>query len=131
AKTLDGLAKDNQSTISVDVSPEVTVTADPEAMERILLNLADNAVRHGGSEVHMSALSRGKTTLIVISDDGDGIPEEERGAVFERFQRGQQARRTGTGLGLAIARELAHSIDGTLQLSSAATGTRFELEVPS
>lgn len=131
AKTLGSLAKDNGATIEVVMPDEVTACADPEAVERILLNLADNAVRHGGGRVRMAAESRGRSTLVIVSDEGGGIPEAERAVVFERFQRGSHARRTGTGLGLAIARELAHSVDGTLRLAATAHGTQFELELPA
>ncbi|MEO0815298.1 MAG: HAMP domain-containing sensor histidine kinase, partial [Myxococcota bacterium] len=129
AKTLEQLAEDSGVTLEVEVPSDVEVTADPEALERILLNLADNAVRHGGGCVRLQAESRTRSTVVSVSDEGEGIPPEERSVVFERFQRGSHARRTGTGLGLAIARQLAHSLDATLRLVPTTQGTRFELEM--
>jgi signal transduction histidine kinase len=66
-----------------------------------------------------------------VTDDGAGIPEEARGAVFERFYRLSGAVASGSGLGLAIARQLAALMDGAVELQSVPGRTCFSLVLPS
>jgi signal transduction histidine kinase len=69
---------------------------------------------------------------VEVSDDGPGIPAEERTQVFERFRRGRDAATTGgTGLGLALSRELARAMGGDVALVDGAPGTRFRLSLPA
>ncbi len=92
---------------TVDVqSPEATVVADRERLYQVVLNLLDNAARHGpaGGNVHVVAQAGEDDVVIEVRDEGPGIPAEERDRVFERFTRGERAGGGGTGLGLAIAR---------------------------
>jgi signal transduction histidine kinase len=73
-----------------------------------------------------------KARLDVV-DDGPGIPPDQRDRVFERFHRGDQARRRdgGSGLGLAIARSLAERGGGTLELIDEPGGAHLRLLLPS
>jgi signal transduction histidine kinase len=132
-ETLHARATELGATFAVDVDPAATVLGDPDGVERIVLNLADNAIRHGGTGVAVSitASAGDGRCRIVVSDTGPGVPVEHRARVFERFHRGAhsgKADREGTGLGLAIARELAHAMGGTLVL---ADGSTFTLELPA
>ena len=113
---------------------ETSVCGDPIALRRVIGNLLDNARRHG-SHCRVSLQSAGKTTAITVEDDGPGIPEAERKAVFEPFYRLEKSRsRTtgGSGLGLAIARQITEAHGGTLTLhGSTLGGLRAELSLPA
>jgi len=92
---------------TLDVQPPgAGAVADRERLYQVVLNLLDNAARHGpaGGKVHVSAQAREDDVVIEVRDEGPGIPAEERDRVFERFTRGERAGGGGTGLGLAIAR---------------------------
>lgn len=104
------------------------VYADPSSVERILLNLVENACKYaspaqaGGdaeTRVHLDADVAGDRLEVVVSDYGPGIAPEDRGRVFGEFVRGEageRADRGGLGLGLALARGLARDAGGDLGL---------------
>jgi signal transduction histidine kinase len=101
---------------------------DPLLTGRVLDNLIDNAIRHGGRNVEITVEKAGDKVCVAVSDDGPGVPARIRPRVFERFSReGDQA--TGFGLGLAIARGLAEAQGGRLWLDEAVPGARFVLEL--
>jgi signal transduction histidine kinase len=92
---------------TVDVEPSAaSVVADRGRLHQVVLNLLDNAARHGpaGGKVHVCAEARKDGVVIEVRDEGPGIPAEEHDRIFERFTRGERAGGGGTGLGLAIAR---------------------------
>jgi signal transduction histidine kinase len=103
------------------------VTSDPRRLERIVANLVDNALEHGGSPVSV----RIGENEIEVADDGPGIPREHLPHVFERFYKADASRSGGgTGLGLAIARENAILLGGELEVASEpGKGTRFTLRL--
>jgi two-component system sensor histidine kinase MtrB len=103
------------------------VTSDPRRLERIVANLVDNALEHGGSSVSV----RIGENEIEVADDGPGIPSEHLPHVFERFYKADASRSgVGTGLGLAIARENAILLGGELEVASEpGQGTRFTLRL--
>ena len=104
------------------------VTSDPRRLERIVANLVDNALEHGGSSVSVRIGEHD----IEVTDDGPGIPSEHLAHVFERFYKADASRSGGgTGLGLAIARENAILLGGELEVvSEPGQGTRFTLQLP-
>ena len=104
------------------------VTSDPRRLERIVANLVDNALEHGGSSVSV----RIGENEIEVADDGPGIPSEHLPHVFERFYKADASRSgIGTGLGLAIARENAILLGAELNVSSEpGAGSRFTLVLP-
>jgi two-component system sensor histidine kinase PrrB len=76
-----------------------------------------------------------RSVVISIEDDGSGIPERERGRIFDRFVQGTSERRShsGSGLGLSIARGFAERVGGTIQVASAAAplkGAKIEIRLP-
>ena len=102
---------------TVDVrSPGASVVADRGRLYQVVLNLLDNAARHGpaGGNVHVFAEAGVDRVVIEVRDEGPGIPAEERDRVFERFTRGERAGGGGTGLGLAIARWVVDLHGGTI-----------------
>jgi len=113
------------------------VTADPDQLHRILVNLLRNARqaiehqegRSGVGRVEVSLEAVGGASLIRISDDGPGVPDRMRERLFQPFAG--SGRPDSTGLGLAIARELAQGHGGDLTLSvTGERGTVFELRLP-
>jgi signal transduction histidine kinase len=91
----------------VDVRPPgMTVRADPNRLHQVVVNLLDNAARHGppGTDVHVTAHRQGGDLVLEVRDEGPGIAAADRDRVFHRFTHGERAVGGGTGLGLAIAR---------------------------
>jgi signal transduction histidine kinase len=127
--TLHARATDVGGTLVSAIPDDLALRGDDDAIERIVLNLADNALRHGGANVRVSieAKKHGDRVTVVVSDSGPGIPDEHRAKIFERFHRGTTTAE-GSGLGLAIARELAVAMGGTLTLTG---GSTFTLELPA
>lgn len=89
-----------------DLPSPLTVNADPWRLHQVFANLLNNAARHSpaGGVVRVSAEEHGDDLRFEVSDEGQGIPPDERSRVFERFTRGDRSAGGGTGLGLAIAR---------------------------
>jgi signal transduction histidine kinase len=112
----------------------VQVAGDPGQLARAVGNLLDNAVRYARSEVTVTLSEADGVAVLTVADDGPGIPEQAREAVFERFTRLDDARSSGdggAGLGLAIARDVANRHGGRLVLDAhTAAGTRFVLTFP-
>lgn len=109
--------------------------AQPLALQRILANLLDNAVRYGaGKPISVTLECAKEGTVITVADQGPGIPASEREAVFRPFYRLEGSRSSttgGSGLGLAIARQLAQANGWTLTLDAAQVGTRARLRLPA
>jgi signal transduction histidine kinase len=111
----------------------VAVPASHDDLYRALTNLVDNAVRHASSGVDVSVEATGDGARVSVVDDGNGIPEEDRDRVFDRFTRLDEARDRdsgGTGLGLAIARELLRRNGAQVTLEDAVPGVRAVVTVP-
>lgn len=111
-----------------------TAWSDPDRLHQVLLNLADNAVRHTASagSVLVTVAERGEQVTVTVADDGDGMDETTRQVAFERFSRGGRRRGAGAGLGLAIVAALVHALDGEVELDSAPeVGTAVRVTLPS
>ena len=93
------------------------VNADPDLLQRIIANVAANALRYApaGSPVSITASAIGQRVELRVIDRGPGVPVEARESIFVPFQRlGDRDNVTGVGLGLALSRGLAQAMDGTL-----------------
>ncbi|MEW1952662.1 HAMP domain-containing sensor histidine kinase [Terrabacter sp. NPDC080008] len=98
-----------------------------EDLTRAVTNLVDNAVRHARSAVTLEVRNGAGHVVVVVTDDGHGIPEADRERVFDRFTRLDEARDRdsgGTGLGLAITRALVRRWGGDVLLEDAEPGVR-------
>jgi signal transduction histidine kinase len=109
------------------------VRGDPEALQRLVRNLLDNALKHAAQAVTISLGDDGQYARLVISDDGPGIPAGDRERVFERFVRLDSARqRGGAGLGLAICKAVVDAHQGRIRVESAPSGgASLVVELPS
>ena len=113
--------------------PLPTVTWDAEAVRRALLNLLDNAIKHGrqGGRVEAGAFADGEAVCLSVADDGPGIGRRERKDLFGRFARGRTDA-PGTGLGLHFAEQVAHAHGGRVDLvSEEGRGCVFTLRLPA
>jgi signal transduction histidine kinase len=108
------------------------VSWDSEAVRRALLNLLDNAVKHGkeGGHIEVRAIADGDSVKLAVVDDGPGIRGRDRKRIFERFQRGATAA-AGTGLGLHVVEQVASAHHGRVDLETEeGKGSTFTLILP-
>jgi two-component system sensor histidine kinase TctE len=109
------------------------VRGDPVRLREMLDNLMDNAIRYSrdGGRVTVRVLGAPRA-VVTVSDDGPGIPPDERERIFERFHRRLGASNDGTGLGLAIAQEIAHIHGGDIGLreDTDGIGNTFTVSLP-
>ena len=99
----------------------------------MILNLVENAIHHTppGSTIEVATGVRGPHAIIVVSDDGPGVPPEHREQIFDRFYRASGDRGRTTGLGLAIVQAVAQGHGGVVTLEDAAPGARFVVRLPA
>jgi PAS domain S-box-containing protein len=113
--------------------PDLTVSADADRLQQILLNLMTNAIKFTppGGRISVSCERRDTAVLTHIRDTGVGIPEERLADIFEPFvQVTETVKRSdhGVGLGLSISRDLARAMGGDLTVASASgSGTTFTI----
>lgn len=121
--------------VTVDVSPDLPpVNGDWQALLQALDNVIDNALKYapGGERLTIRATEDGGRVRIQISDQGPGIPLNERDKVFEKFYRGEATRVGGSGLGLAIARRVIEEHGGSIGILDAQPrGTTVEIRLPA
>jgi signal transduction histidine kinase len=122
--------------VNVDISGVSAgrVSGDPDHLAQVVRNLLDNAERHAATSIWVELSTSGPTVELIVADDGDGIPVEDRERVFERFTRLDAARARqdgGAGLGLAIARAVVESHGGRIEVLDSGNGTRIAVRLPS
>ena len=126
-------ARREGAAIDLDSESGITVDLRPNAFKRCVNNLVTNAMLHA-DHVAIRARRAADAIEITIDDDGPGIPEEEREAVFKPFYRLDGSRNPetgGTGLGLTIARDIMHGHGGDIILNDApGGGLRALLKLP-
>ena len=113
------------------------IRADRERVLQVMMNVVSNAIKYtpDGGQIKIAAGQNGSRVWMEVADNGIGIPEEDRGRVFERFYRVDKARSRqsgGTGLGLSIAKEIMDRHEGFLGLvdkDGPGTTIRMELNV--
>lgn len=119
---------------STGVGP-ARVHGDQNLLGQVVRNLVDNAAQHASGRVSLSLGLVDGQALLVVEDDGHGVPPGDRDRVFERFVRLDESRARasgGTGLGLAIVRESVLAHGGTVRIAdSALGGARFEVRLPA
>ncbi len=147
AAAFGSLADFQNITYKITIAPEIDWGwFDEDAFEKMVNNVLSNAFKftHDGGEVHFCATlidnqngtdeSMGNALKIVISDTGQGIPEDELGKVFDRFHQvngSSNSETAGTGIGLALTKELVTLHGGAINVTSAAgKGSTFTLVLP-
>lgn len=118
------------------ISPDRKIMADEDALEHILDNLIDNALKYTepGGRVTLSLRSDATSATVDVSDTGIGIPQHHLSRIFERFYRVDRHRSRdvgGTGLGLSIVKHLVQAIGGSISVTSQLNeGSTFSVRFP-
>jgi signal transduction histidine kinase len=133
---MEPIAAERDITIDASLPALAVVVALPEDIRSIVTNLLENAVRYNreGGTVTVCLTREDAHVTLEVSDTGDGIPEQDRDRIFERFYRIDKARSRaagGTGLGLSLVRHAAERHGGTVTLhSEVGVGSTFRVELP-
>ncbi len=135
-RMLGPYAKEMGAEIEQSSEDNCCVMAREDDIFQLVLNLAENGVKYSqtGGQVRLIAYSQGSTAVLIVEDNGVGIPENELERIFQRFYRVDKARSReagGTGLGLAIVRETAEKFGGTVTAANRPQGgARFTVQFP-
>jgi two-component system sensor histidine kinase/response regulator len=123
------LAEDKGLDLSFEGPDELTAAGDATLLAQAIVNLLENALKHASGAVAVSVRRpRDGEVEVAVSDDGPGIPDDERPRVTERFYRCEASRGTpGVGLGLSLVSAIARLHGGALQLSDNHPGLRAAL----
>jgi signal transduction histidine kinase len=146
ARRLSQHNMDLVASLDLEAHQERTLTIDPHAVERIMMNLVENACKYAApgeddteheeqdTRVHLDVSVRDNNLELLIADHGPGIPPNEEARIFGEFQRGRLGlgnARSGLGLGLALSRGLAREMGGDLELVRRRRhGAEFLLTLP-
>jgi len=135
-KLLEEPAKRRRVTMKLPASSgPIKARVDRRGLEQVLTNLLDNAIKYAGEGaiVSLSVESTDGQVMLVVADNGAGIPPAHLGRIFERFYRvdaGRSRELGGTGLGLAIVKHLVELMGGTIGVESEpGKGTRFTIRL--
>jgi signal transduction histidine kinase len=138
AETIVGLfsaqAGEKEVRLHLDAEPNLPeVMVDPQRFQQVIGNLIDNALRYTpeGSSIELRVKQIDHSVELTVSDEGQGIPEEELAHVFDRFWRGEKSRARstgGAGLGLSIARQLVEAQGGKISARNRAP-SGFEVHI--
>jgi len=134
---LEPVASSKNLTLSCNSAPSVTVCGDPGWLERVVLNLLDNAIKFtpAGGHVNVRVSQNGHSATLEVQDDGIGIPNEALPHIFERFYRSDPSRSDrseGAGLGLSLVKWAVDQHHGSIEVESTPNkGSRFRMKLPS
>ncbi len=131
-----GLAAEEAVRVGACLEGEpVEVDGNEILFRRLIRNLLENGVKHGRPPVRIGVLARNREARIIVTDEGDGIPPDERERVFEPFYRpaGRGEASGGWGLGLSLVRQIASRHGGrvTCDGKEASTGSLFVVSLPT
>jgi two-component system phosphate regulon sensor histidine kinase PhoR len=140
AELLSAAARERQVKIEVEAPDGIPpVPGDPDGLERLVLNLADNAVKYNRPDGCVKlrlfqADGPPEMAVIEVTDSGIGIPQDALARIFERFYRvdkGRSREEGGTGLGLAIVKHVAQAHGGQVEVESRiGKGSTFRVKLP-
>ena len=125
------LAAARRTTITVDAAGAPIAMLDRDALRHVVLNLLDNAAKYGpaGGTISVGVGNSGGTVRVTVTDQGPGVPDDERELIWQPFRRGVGATRQGvggSGMGLTIVREIVQQHGGQAHVS----GATFTVEFP-
>jgi two-component system, OmpR family, sensor kinase len=129
------LADSGRIDLGVSTAEPLSVHGDPDDLRTLLRNLVDNAVRYSGAggrvdvSVEEVASGDGRMARLTVSDNGPGIPPEERERVLDRFYRRAGSQPPGSGLGLAIVKAIADAHGAAVQLGDGPSGKGLSVSV--
>ena len=106
------------------------VPVDPVLFEQVLINLIDNALKHGAPPIELRARRTGAMIVLDVLDHGRGVPAELGATLFDKFVRASTA--PGAGLGLAVVRAIVFAHGGRVGVENVpGSGARFRVELPA
>jgi two-component system, OmpR family, phosphate regulon sensor histidine kinase PhoR len=127
-------AREKGLTLASEVPAALAARADAHALEQVLVNLVDNAVKYtAAGGVTLRGERDGEDAVISVVDTGPGIEQQHVPRIFERFYRvdaGRSRDQGGTGLGLSIVKHLVHGMAGEVGVDSGQGGSRFWVRLP-
>jgi signal transduction histidine kinase len=129
----DAAAEHEHVRLTASGDPTAFVAGDRDLLFDAVANLVDNAIKHGreAGRVIVEVRRSDDGTTIAVTDDGPGIPDNERQHVLKRFYRLERSRRTpGNGLGLSLVAAVAHLHGADIEMSDNAPGLTFRLRFP-
>ena len=134
AAGLPQTAPDPRADVQAVPPDDLWVDADPVRLRQVLVNLLSNAVKYNrpGGSVSLTWKRVGSKCEILVTDTGQGIPEDQLACLFQPFNRlgAESSTVEGTGIGLVLSRQLAEMMGGTLNVTSTfGVGTRASLEL--
>jgi signal transduction histidine kinase len=133
ATTYQPVAEDHGDRLLSPIAPGLFVSGDRGLLLQLATNLVENALRHTppGSTIQLQLQRDGADIVVVVADDGPGIPAEEHAKVFRRFYRREASRTTpGSGLGLALVAAVAELHGARISLRDGKPGLVVELRFP-
>ncbi|WP_424018825.1 PAS domain S-box protein [Halorientalis pallida] len=130
---LELLIEESDATVSVESLP--TVAADRDQLGQVFRNLVKNAIDHADVDDAPTVTISGQRTdegcRFAVADDGPGVPESQRDAIFEIFKRGDRTSDEGTGIGLAVCQRIVDRHGGDIRVESADDGgAKFVFTIP-
>lgn len=137
ARAVGQLANAKAISITLDLPERLMANADPAALEQVLLNLLENAVKYtpSGGAIQVAGTLSDEAVECKVIDNGAGIEPRHRARIFERFYRvdpGRSREMGGTGLGLAIVKHLVGAMRGQVSVAAAADrGSVFRVRLPA
>lgn len=135
-ETVSDRIADRNLDLEVEISPSSGVAGDAVALERLCVNLLDNAVKYNreGGSIRVRLHDLGREVVLEVADTGIGIPKGSERRLFERFYRvdkGRSRQEGGTGLGLAIVKHAANVHGGSVEVESElGKGSIFRVRLP-
>lgn len=136
ARHFMGIANDRKILLKIETPNSMLLQADPNLIQRILLNLIGNAFKFtpSGGQIILSIKKEGEYVYISVQDNGPGVPRNLREVIFERFKQvegGSTRKFGGTGLGLSIAKEFTELHHGSIYVTDApGGGALFITKIP-
>lgn len=133
---LQPLARERQVNLAAHL-PSTDCVGDPERLSQVVVNLVTNAIQHNraGDEVSVTLMRQNGSVVLLVADNGRGIPSDKLPHIFERFYRGDASRSRRTesgGLGLAIARAIVEAHHGEIGATSQVEkGTAMAVRLPA
>ena len=131
------LAEAQNCRVEASLDETLVANVDPGAVRQILLNLLENAVKYGPADQLIDVRLRkgaGKTVQLLVEDEGEGIPLEDRSEIFSpysRLERDRESGVAGSGIGLAVVKELARRQGASVRVEdSVSGGARFIVAFP-
>ncbi|HEY1908091.1 MAG TPA: ATP-binding protein [Myxococcaceae bacterium] len=137
SEAMEPSAAGKRLSLQLRIPPDLSARADPKALEQVLLNLLDNAIKYTpeGGTVELFGERVGDRAQLSVKDTGLGIEARHLPRLFERFyrvDRGRSREMGGTGLGLSIVRHLVHGMEGEVRVASQlGVGSTFTVVLPA